>query len=156
MQWIDYRVQGWQFLSLLSDLKSGQQKFASFYCCSLAALLWFSCLVLSRPQRCSLPKECRTSPWAGDDLFHKVFCPVANLLDLLATFPLKCLFQASRLIHCCNLACQAEFTDHLKLLEALGMHSQWHGGSNWLDSLVHVEISLLRVWTSEECLGSTL
>lgn len=36
-------------------------------------------VVPSRPRRCSLPKECGTSPWAGDILFHKVFRPLANL-----------------------------------------------------------------------------
>lgn len=149
-----FAAQGWQLLSLFSDLKPGQQKFTPFFhCCSLSALFWFSCLVPSRPQRCSLPKECRTSPWAGDNLFHKVSCPIANLLDLLSTFALKCLLQASRLIHWCNLVCQAEFTDHLKLLE------DWECiCSDMVGVIGSIPRPMLRshyrVWTSEECFGN--
>lgn len=46
-----------------------------------------------------------------------MFRPLANLLGLLSSCALKCLLQASRLIHCCNLVRQAEFTGRLKLLE---------------------------------------
>lgn len=107
-----------------------------------------------RLQRCSLPKECGTSPWAGDILFHKVFRPLAHLLALLSSCALKCLLQASRLIHCCNLVSSGRIYRSFKAVRGLGMYLQWHGGSNWLDSSAHVEISLWRVWTSEECFVS--
>lgn len=90
-----------------------------FHCCSISALLWFPCLVPSRLQRCSLPKEYRTSPSATDNLFHKVFYPMTNVeVTMFFAFALTKSFSwHPDLIHCCNVVCQADLADHLKLLE---------------------------------------
>lgn len=108
-------------------------------------------VVPSRPRRCSLPKECGTSPWAGDILFHKVFPSFGKFIGFAFKFRFKMRSAGISPDSLLQFSSSGRIYRSFKAVRGLGMYLLWHGGSNWPDSSAHVEISLWRVWTSEEC-----